>query len=531
MRFNSRTRRRWRVRAAAVVAVLGCGLGLMPGSAAAVADGSDALADHASTPALTWADCSGGFQCATAGVPLDYNSPYGRKIDLALIKLPASDPAHRIGTLFVNFGGPGPSGVDRLRLRATWPWLFSDELRARFDLVAWDSRSVSHSTAVRCFGTDAEQQQFFSSFPEMPGDPSGEPAFYQASKELADRCQQQAGDLLPYMSSVNTARDLDLLRRAVGDAKLTYHGISYGTHIGAIYANLFPARVRAMALDGSMDFQGNATGHGTAGATQPVDTRQDVAAGIAETFESFLSQCAAAGPNCAFSDGDVHAKWRTLTDRARQHPITVTNADGTATSYSYSAIINLAADLAKPEVWKDNATALEKIYQASGTTTLTAKAAKPKGEQYLDNSSEAFNAIQCADSTVPTAESTYSALATSEDNRVPYFGRIGVFDMMSCAYWPQPAVQPYLGPWNRVTAAPILVINNRFDPSTPLKGAKDGINELARARLLVVEGSGHSTMYVHSTCAEKAKRDYLISGVLPAQGATCAIDHKPFDPA
>ncbi|GAA3431192.1 alpha/beta hydrolase [Kutzneria kofuensis] len=518
------------VRTAAVAAALGCGLGVLPASAAATGDGSDALADRAPTPTLTWADCSGGFQCATAGVPLDYNAPYGRKIDLALIKLPATDPAHRIGTLFVNFGGPGPSGVDRLRQRATWPWLFSDELRARFDLVSWDPRAVSHSTAVRCFATSAEQEQFFNSFPEMPGDPSGEPAFYRASKELADRCQQQAGALLPYMNSVNTARDLDLLRRAVGDAKITYHGISYGTHIGAIYANLFPARIRALAMDGTMDFQGSATGHGAAGATQPVDTRQDVATGIAETFESFLTQCAAAGPNCAFSDGNVHAKWRTLADRARQHPITVTNPDGTASTYSYSAIINLAADLAKPETWKDNAGQLEKLYQASGTVAA-ARAVQPKGEQYLGNSTEAFNAIQCADSTVPTAESTYSALATSEDKRVPYFGRIGVFDMMSCAYWPRPAVQPYRGPWNRVTAAPILVINSRFDPSTPLKGAKDGIAELAKARLLVVEGSGHSTMYVHSTCAEKAKRDYLISGVLPPVGATCAIDHKPFDPA
>jgi pimeloyl-ACP methyl ester carboxylesterase len=516
---------RRRIRATAVAAALACGLGLLPATAAAGADGSDALADRAPTPVLTWSDCADGFQCATAGVPLDYANPYGSKIDLALIKLPASDPAHRIGTLFVNFGGPGPSGVDRLRLRAKWPWLFSDELRSRFDLVSWDPRAVSHSTAVRCFSTSAEQEQYFASFPEMPGDPSGEAAFYRASKDLADRCQQQAGALLPYMNSINTARDIDLLRRAVGDAKLTYHGISYGTHIGAIYANLFPARVRALVMDGTMDFQGSATGHGNAGSTLPVDTRQDVATGIAETFESFLTQCAAAGPNCAFSDGDVHAKWRTLADRARQHPITVTNADGTATTYSYSAVINLAGDLAKPENWKDNAVLLQQLYVASGTTAF---AAKSKGEPYLGNSTEAFNAIQCADSTVPTSESTYSALAVSEDQRVPYFGRIGVFDMMSCAYWPQRAVQPYRGPWNRVTAAPILVINSRFDPSTPLKGAKDGIAELARARLLVVEGSGHSTMYVHSTCAEKAKRTYLISGVLPAEGATCPIDQKPF---
>src|SRR5262249_52738566 len=159
----------------------------------------------------------------------------GTTIDLAMIKLPASDPSRRIGSLFVNFGGPGASGVDRLRLRAKWPWLFSDELRSRFDLVSWDPRSVDRSAAVRCFGTDAEQQKFFAGFPEMPGDPSGEAAFFRASHDLAGRCQQQAGALLPYMNSMNTARDLDLMRRAVGDETLNYHGISYGTYIGALY--------------------------------------------------------------------------------------------------------------------------------------------------------------------------------------------------------------------------------------------------------------------------------------------------------
>jgi pimeloyl-ACP methyl ester carboxylesterase len=493
------------------------------------------MADAAPTPVLNWADCADGFQCATAKVPRDYQTPHGTTIDLAMIKLSASDPAHRIGTLFINFGGPGESGVDRLRQRAKWPWLFSQQLRSRFDLVSWDSRAVSHSTAVRCFATSAEQQWFFGNVPDMPADPSGEPAFYRASQDLTNRCQQRAGDLLPYTNSVNTARDLDLMRRAVGDATLTYHGISYGTYIGALYTNLFPGRVRALVLDGSLDFQGNATGHGDTATRLPVDTRQGVANGIAETFESFLTQCAAAGSNCEFSGGDLHAKWRILAERAREHPIAVTNPDGTTSAYSYSAVVNVAASLAKPETWKDTARTLQKLYQASGANVAAAGSlvAKPQaaGEQYPDNVTESFNAIQCADSVVPTAENIYSKLAANEDSRVGYFGRVPVFDMMTCAYWPRQAVLPYRGPWNRVTASPIMVINSRFDPATPLKGAIEGTRELANARLLVVEGSGHSSMYLHSTCAERAKRDYLISGVLPADGATCGIDHKPFDPA
>jgi hypothetical protein len=169
-----------------------------------------AAAEEVAIPRLTWSDCQDGFQCATAKVPLDYDLPAGTKIDLALIKLPAPDQARKIGTLFVNFGGPGGSGLQRLRERAKWPYLFSDELRTRFDLVSWDPRGIGNSTAVRCFGTLVEQQAFLGSFPEMPVDPSGEPAFYAKSRELAERCRDNAGEIVEHVSTANTARDLDV---------------------------------------------------------------------------------------------------------------------------------------------------------------------------------------------------------------------------------------------------------------------------------------------------------------------------------
>ncbi|MDT7796782.1 MAG: hypothetical protein QOI78_215, partial [Actinomycetota bacterium] len=121
---------------------------------------ASASVDAVPTPNLSWTDCADGFQCSTASVPLDYDRPAGAKIDLALIKEPATDPAHKIGTLFVNFGGPGASGLQRLRERGKWPWLFSDQLRARFDVVSWDPRGIGNSTAVRCFGSLAEQESF-----------------------------------------------------------------------------------------------------------------------------------------------------------------------------------------------------------------------------------------------------------------------------------------------------------------------------------------------------------------------------------
>lgn len=530
----------------AVAVAVGLGSVLAtPGSALAQQNSADSYADSyvdirvdaAVTPMLQWTDCQDGFQCSTAQVPLDYNRPYGKKIDLAVIKLPASDPTKRIGTLFVNFGGPGPSGVDRLRARGRWPWLFSDELRSRFDLVSWDPRGVAHSTAVRCFSTEAQQQAFLNSFPEVPSDLSGEKPFYDKSKEFADRCQQHTGELLAHVSTLNTARDLELLRRAVGDKKLTYHGISYGTYLGAVYANLFPSRVRAMAFDGSLDFIGNATGHGDEGTTKPLDTRQDVPRGMAETFGEFLRECSAAGPRCGFSSDDPRAKWVTVVERARREPITIQGGNGPET-WTYSAIITTAGDLTRPETYPGLATLLQKLYDASGGSTPKAVStaqtrgeshlSRGDGEPYVANSIEAFNAIQCTDSTVPTDTALYSRMAVSEDHRMPYFGRIGVFDMMSCAFWQAQDANRYTGPFNRRTAAPILILNTRFDPATPLHGAYDGARELASARVLIVEGSGHSTMYVHSTCAEQVKRDYLIAGALPARATRCGIDNPPF---
>ncbi|WP_018681590.1 alpha/beta hydrolase [Actinokineospora enzanensis] len=474
----------------------------------------------AAVPHLTWADCQDGFQCATATVPLDYDRPLGARIDLAVIKLPATDPAHRIGTLFVNFGGPGGSGLQRLRERGRWPWLFSAELRARFDVVSWDPRGIANSAAVRCFDTLAEQQAFLGSFPEMPGDPGGEQAFYDASKELALRCEQHAGPILRHASTANTARDLDLLRRAVGDQKLTYHGISYGTYLGATYANLFPDRVRAMVFDGSMDFIGNATGRGN-GRTVPLDTRQDVPRGISETFDQFLRLCTEAGPRCAFSSGDPRAKWTEIMTRAGQAPITIQGDDGPQT-WTYSGILNTAADLSAVSGWPDIATLLQRLYDTPAALVA------PRGEPYTSNRTEAFNAIQCADSDVPTDPAVYSAYARSEDQRVPYFGRIGALDMMTCAYWRPEDTDRYTGPWNRRTSAEILVINNRYDPSTPLHGARDGAAELARARVFVTEGYGHSTMLSPSTCTEQVKREYLIDGTFPAPDQVCAIDANPF---
>jgi pimeloyl-ACP methyl ester carboxylesterase len=498
--------------------------GLVAAAVAVVVGAAVNPAPAAAVPTLAWTDCGGGYQCTSVGVPLDYDQPRGAQLALAAIKLPASDPTKRIGTLFVNFGGPGASGVDRLRLRSGWDWLFSPELKERFDLVAWDTRGVYHSTTQRCFDTDAEQADFFNRQPTFPVGAVEERAFYADAAELGVRCLVKEGDLINHMSSANTARDLDVMRQAVGDRQLSYLGLSYGTYVGATYANLFPTKVRAMVLDGALDFTGNATGHGTDGLRLPIDTRQDVPRGIAETVGQFVSRCDAAGAGCALSGGAA-AKFATLAQAARQAPISLYGSD-----WTYAGIIGtIAGNLVHPLWWADLAVLLQDLYNAAtgAPAALTARRALVTPEQY-DNRSEAFYATNCVDSVVPRNPSVYSRLAVTEDRRVPYFGPVGVFDYMPCAFWPGHDADRYDGPWNTWTSAPILVVNNRYDPSTPLHGAQDGTAELARGYLFTVEGAGHTGMYVPSTCGEKVKRDYLFTATLPAPTVTCSADDNPF---
>ncbi|WP_245649432.1 alpha/beta fold hydrolase [Nocardia shimofusensis] len=523
MGLGANRSRRLRVAISGLVIVLGA-LG-SPGVAHA-GDGVDSyidpLAEQAKTPELDWADCAEGFLCSSARVPLDYREPQGEQIELATIKLPATDPGQRIGTLFVNFGGPGPSGVDRLRERGRWPWLFSEELRARFDVVSWDPRGVGRSAPVNCFADTDEQLAFLGSMPEMPAAAADEAPFFAWSQEFAQRCGQQAGPILDHVSTVDTARDLELLRRAVGDPQLTYHGISYGTQVGAIYANMFPSRVRAMAFDGSLDFEGNVNGHEDQGTTVPLDARQNVAAGIAATFDEFLRECAAAGPRCAFSAGDPKLKWTVLAERARLTPIRL---DGE--TWTYSTVLGAASSLAQSSNYPALATLLQRLFDAG--TTVPGLLPVARGGPYPGNRTEAYHAIQCADSAVPTDPAAYSRAAIAEDQRVPWFGRIAVFSSTACAFWQGPDPDRYPGPWNRRTAAPILVLNTRYDPATPLSGAQAGAAQLADARVVVIEGAGHSTMYAPSTCAERVKREYLFTARLPEPNTGCAVDASPFD--
>ena len=203
-------------------------------------------------PRIVWKACGGPYECAQAPVPLDYDDPRGPTIPIALIRLPASNPARRIGSVFINPGGPGGSGVDIIRSGAAQV-IWTDAVRARFDIIGFDPRGVARSRPLKCFASNDEAQRFFGSAPIFPYTKSQEAPFIALAARLGQRCVARGGAIIRHMSTANVARDLDLLRQAVGDDKLSYDGISYGSILGSTYAALFPNRVRALVIDGVAD--------------------------------------------------------------------------------------------------------------------------------------------------------------------------------------------------------------------------------------------------------------------------------------
>lgn len=282
-------------------------------------------------PTLSWAACppdspagaAGGFECATAEVPLDYRDPTGRTITLALVRRPATGPGARIGTLFLNPGGPGGTGTVEI---PSWVGLLPDGLQQRFDVVSWDPRGVGESTPVQCFDSADAEAAFLGDAANFPADAASTPAHLDTWARFGQACAQRAGDLLPHVHTANTARDLDLLRQAVGDDGLTYIGLSYGTFLGATYANLFPDTVRAVVLDGNV-----APGHWTAdGAAIPdrsIGGRIGSDVGAATTMAELLRRCGEVDTaRCAFSAGSPEAtaqRYEQLLDRLRRGPITL----------------------------------------------------------------------------------------------------------------------------------------------------------------------------------------------------------------
>jgi pimeloyl-ACP methyl ester carboxylesterase len=531
-RSNGRVRRGLTALAAAAA----LSASLLAAAAPADATTSDDLTGThpAPVPELAWEPCGSGLECATANVPLDYDDPDGATIQLALARQPAADPAQRIGSLFFNPGGPGGSAVEILQALGGSA-LYSDEVLASFDIVAMDPRGVGFSTPVQCFDTPEEALAFHGDdviFPDTPEEVEREA---HKSIAFAEQCLQRQGDLLTHLSTANVARDLDLLRQAVGDDKLHYAGYSYGTYLGATYANLFPGNVGSLLLDAAVT--PTYGGPLKAGALPWHRNNSDV--GSAETLQHFFDLCDKAGEDCSFgADGDPRAKFDELLARVSAEPIELVVEDLTFL-IGRAEVTGLTINLLYSPTWSIVADLLQALYEDPSAETLVEMAGAaeahplvemdPPGLPGATIANEPQTAIVCADTDTPDDPFVWPKLAASAEARAPYAGEFWTYvSVQPCASWPEDPDR-YLGPFDAKTSAPALIIGNLFDPATPYRNAVELSEIMPGSRLLTLDGVGHASIGV-SACVDDAITGYLLDGALPGKGAVCQPDFQPFDP-
>jgi pimeloyl-ACP methyl ester carboxylesterase len=496
-------------------------------AAAPAAGGSGPAAPP--VPVLHWRSCYGGFQCATARVPLSYRDPRGAAISIAVVRHLATDPARRVGTLFFNAGGPAEQIEGFVTGFGQLPAAFT----ARYDIITFDPRGFGYSTAVRCFPTMAAESKFlggvfFGGLPVFPVGARQDAAWVRTWARFDARCAQRNGSLLDHDTTADVARDLNLLREAVGAPVLNYMGVSYGTGLGATYANLFPATTGHMILDANLNPVAWTRPDGV-----PTFLSQGTGQAAAASMRAFLDLCGKTTTSaCAFSAGTpaaTRAKWATLLRRLCRHPVTIGSPRQT---YTYAEVV-VSVPLAGVSQWPAGALWLQRLWAASSAGRPAAAASVPVTAASVlpavYTGWEQTLAVLCSDSPNPRDPAAYLAAGRRAYARSGAFGLEQPWKTEACADWPAAAAQDrYSGPWNRPTATTILVLGNTGDPILPYQNSVAMSRDLARARLLTVDGYGHSEAGNPSACATDYEIRYLLTGALPPPRTVCKENATPF---
>ncbi|MGW1989722.1 alpha/beta hydrolase [Embleya sp. NPDC001921] len=471
----------------------------------------------------TWKDCetedadqrsqAKAFRCASFTVPLDYSRPTGKTIDIAVTRKSAGKPGQRLGSLLLNPGGPGGSGVE-----AAW-WMAEENigkpLQDAYDLVGFDPRGVDRSAPVRCM-SDAERDEYVAE--DLPDDPvQAEARSKERDRTYAAECQNRSGELLPFVGTDNAARDMDILRAALGDAKLNYIGFSYGTYLGATYAERFPARTGRLVLDGAVDPTADNL---TASVEQQV--------GFERSLRRFAEDCAGR-VGCPLGNDPKTAATRAadFLDGLQDQPLAGRSGRKLTASLGWIGVISLLYG-DKDTAWKYLRDALTDAMVRRSPEGLLFYADNYNGRDEqgrYDNSSDAFVAIGCADGSgdAPTPQQVQTALARLRAE-APLLSRdVTAEDLtgQSCEDWPfKSPTKPHA--IRAQGSAPILVVGTTGDPATPYASAEKLASQLADATLLTFEGEGHTAYGGNSTCVDGAVEGFLLRGTMPPKGERCS---------
>ncbi|MGV9558656.1 alpha/beta hydrolase [Streptomyces sp. NPDC003522] len=460
---------------------------------------------------LSWRECGvPGFQCATMKAPLDYARPGGGDVRLAVARKKATGPGKRIGSLLVNPGGPGGSAVGYLQQYAGIG--YPAQVRARYDMVAVDPRGVARSEPVECL--DGREMDAHTQTDVTPDDRRETDELVGTYKKFAEGCGARSARLLRHVSTVEAARDMDILRAVLGDRRLTYVGASYGTFLGATYAGLFPERVGRLVLDGAMDPSLSAR-----------RMNLDQTAGFETAFRSFTKDCARR-PDCPLGTeaGKVGENLKAFFGRLDARPLPTGDANGRRLTESL-ATTGVIAAMYDESTWEQLREALASAMRendGAGLLVLSDSYYERGVEGGYANLMFANAAVNCLD--LPAAfdgpDEVREALPAFR-KASPVFGEGLAWASLNCAYWPVAAT----GEPQRIEArgaAPVVVVGTTRDPATPYRWARSLARQLASARLLTYRGDGHTAYGRGSACIDSAINDYLVRGTPPADGKTCS---------
>ncbi|NKG22014.1 alpha/beta hydrolase [Paeniglutamicibacter sp. ANT13_2] len=535
--------------------------------------------DGFKTPKPQWFNCTPfapGAQCASVELPLDYDKPSGAKTEVALLRIKAKDQKKRIGTLFVNPGGPGGSGVS---IAAAAPDFLSASVLERFDVVGFDPRGTNFSDNVRCWKNLGGQETALAGMNVPYPDTLKEiRAFTKSSKAFGKACSTTGKPVSASMSTAEVARDMDVLRRMVGDKQLTYLGFSYGSYLGTVYANMFPERVRAVAIDGVLDPVAWAGTASTAGT--PQTQRIKSGEGAEKAMRGILSRCKKTGKEyCLLAgQGDPETLYRAIMAELKRSPLVFTDPEYPEYDFSLnsaaltSGMLSYMYDpqgasmvdgeltyvlqmlqeraISKGTTFPKSATptkeptksklniarrALAKSMRAveveekAAAQDIAKKAAATGFAFPYDSSPEVFQSVLCTDSRNPAKAENWSRYAAAASKTAPGFGQLWTWASAPCASttWTAKDEDSYMGPFTRRTKNPMLVVGNYWDPATNYSGAQKVAKLMPNSRLLSSDSWGH-TAYGTSKCVTNAMDSYLLTKRMPAVGKLCTGDVQPF---
>jgi pimeloyl-ACP methyl ester carboxylesterase len=467
----------------------------------------DSSLDSFYSQVLQWEDCDGGLQCSEAMAPLDYADPAAGDVSLALVRQVATGN-DRIGSLLVNPGGPGASGYDFVK--DSLDYATDEKLQASFDIVGFDPRGVGRSSAVSCYDSADMDEYLYGLATAERGTDAWIAELAESSDAFAAACAEQTGALLGTVDTQSAARDLDLLRAVLGDTQLNYLGYSYGTFLGATYAELFPEKVGRLVLDGAVD-----------PSTSNFEVTKTQAVGFENALRAYLADCVA-GDDCPFR-GSVDSAMTTigaLMGSVDASPITATDGRQLGANALLTAIIY---PLYTATGWPQLSAMFDTVLHGSADAAFQfadAYNGRDAEGNYTDNSTESFMAINCIDYSYNADPTNMRAQAAELAAAAPVIGPYMSFGDIACANWPE----KFTGERTEIHAAgaaPILVVGTTNDPATPYVWAQSLAEQLDSGSLVTYTGEGHTAYNKSNSCVNDAVDSYLLDGTVPAADPQC----------